>query len=310
MKYRSIIFIALLLAAIVLVPGVSAENQTRDTIYLLTHAETLAGQKDMSRYSNMPKPQPIETMNESTARLYPNVTWCRNDCMVSRPCSFPFTRCESPLTAMIVYNVNATDPGQPGPVVGYGLTGWPLQNPVFVGSGNSNLNLASATVAGMFHPTGIVSVRSTPSASIPQTLEFLDYQNAPPTTREQKETVRLYGAHRFVPVAGYGMTGWPLQNPVFVSRSGVPAINLPFETLDGLFYPTEIVSVPMIPPATYLPSREYLDYTNAPVLTMDQKATVLQIARNSGEFEGYLNEPHGPIAYVWTYRIPDQSICR
>ncbi len=40
----------------------------------------------------------------------------------------------------------------------------------------------------MFHPSGIVSVRSTSSASNPATREFLDYQNGPPITREQKDT--------------------------------------------------------------------------------------------------------------------------
>ncbi len=122
----------LLLSALFAIPGAGAENQTRDTAYYLTHREHLAGQKDMSMY-NKPMPvEPLLTMNESTARLYPNVTWCGKDCMVPRPCSFPYLRCESPLTVMIMYNVNATHPEQPGPVIGYGVTGWPLQNPVFV----------------------------------------------------------------------------------------------------------------------------------------------------------------------------------
>lgn len=132
MNYRSIAFIALILAAFLLTPGASAENQTMDTIYLLTHAETLAGQKDMSRYSNIPKPEPIVTVNESTARLYPNVTWCGKDCIVPKPCPIPFTRCKSPLTIMVAYTMNETHPGQPGPVVGIGLTGWPLRNPITV----------------------------------------------------------------------------------------------------------------------------------------------------------------------------------
>jgi hypothetical protein len=128
MKFCSISVIALILAAIVLIPGAGAENQTMDTIYLLTHAETLAGQKDMSWYGNTSRSAPLVTMDESTSRLYPNVTRCGNNCMVSRPCLFRFTRCESPLTVMIAYNVNATRPGQPGPVTGFGVTGWPLQN--------------------------------------------------------------------------------------------------------------------------------------------------------------------------------------
>lgn len=190
MKFRSISFIALILAAIVLMPGAGAENQTMDTIYLLTHAETLAGQKDMSRFSNLTSPETPVTMNESTARLYLNVTWCGKDCMVPRSCSFPFTRSESPLTVMVVYNVNATEPDNPGPVVGYGLTGWPLQSPVFLsGSGIPNLNLLSGTRSGLFQPTGIVSVKRTSAASNPPPREFLDYMNAPAITREQKDIV-------------------------------------------------------------------------------------------------------------------------
>lgn len=131
MKSWTRIVIVMLLAGIIAIPGVNAENRTMDTAYYLTHADTLAGPRDMSMY-NPPVPvEPIHTMNETTARLYPNVTWCGgNGCIVNRPCSFPFTRCESPLTLMIMYNVNATNPSQPGPVIGYSLTGWPLQNPV------------------------------------------------------------------------------------------------------------------------------------------------------------------------------------
>lgn len=133
MKSGICIIIIVLLAGMIGIPGASAENQTMDTSYYLTHGETLAGQKDMSRYSNLQKPEPIHTMNETTARLYPNVTWCgSNGCIVNRPCSFPFTRCESPLTLMVMYNVNATNPGRPGPVIGYSLTGWPLQHPVAI----------------------------------------------------------------------------------------------------------------------------------------------------------------------------------
>ncbi|MGD0079076.1 MAG: hypothetical protein ABSB80_00330 [Methanoregula sp.] len=123
MNFRTLIVIALLLAAIVLIPFTSAANRTTDQAYYLTHAETLAGQKDMSRYSDTPEPEPLQTMNESTARLYPNVIWCGNDCMVPKPCSFPFIQCKSPLTVMIVYNVRGTNPGYPGPVVGYRMSG-------------------------------------------------------------------------------------------------------------------------------------------------------------------------------------------
>jgi len=133
MKSWTSIVIIVLLAGIIAIPGANAENKTMDTIYLLTHGETFAGQKDMSRYSNIPEPERIQTMNETTARLYPNVTGCwSNGCIVNRPCSFPFIRCESPLTLMVMYNVNATNPGQPGPVIGYRLSGWPLRNPVYL----------------------------------------------------------------------------------------------------------------------------------------------------------------------------------
>ena len=57
MKSGICIIIIVLLAGIIAIPGVNAENQTMDTIYLLTHGETLAGQKDMSRYSNIQKPE-------------------------------------------------------------------------------------------------------------------------------------------------------------------------------------------------------------------------------------------------------------
>lgn len=152
MKFLVPVVIGLVLAALIAITEVNAENQTRDTIYLLTHEETLAGQKDMSRYSNITKPEPIHTMNESTARLYPNVTWCgRNGCIVNRPCSFPFTRCESPLTLMVMYNVNATNPYRPGPVIGYSLSGWPLQNPVTItGPGKPGVFRPFDNLAGWF----------------------------------------------------------------------------------------------------------------------------------------------------------------
>ncbi len=186
MKFRSVSFIALILAAIVLIPGAGAGNQTMDTIYLLTHAETLAGQKDMSRYSNIPPPEPFVTMNESTARLYPNVTWCGNDCMVPRPCLFPFTRCESPLTIMIVHNVNATRPGQPGQIIGYGVTGWPLQNPVsIVGSPDPILPFKPSRP---FNSGRNVTAEINPSSPYPPAREFLDYTNAPALTSGQKDT--------------------------------------------------------------------------------------------------------------------------
>lgn len=218
MKSRICIIIFVLLAGIIAIPGANAENRTMDTVYYLTHADTLAGQKDMSMY-NPPLPvEPIHTMNETTARFYPNMTACGNNgCIVNRPCSFPFTRCESPLTLMVMYNVNTTNPGRSGTVIGYSLS------------------------------------------------------------------------------------GWPLQNPGFVSRSGIPNLNLPFETLAGMFYTTEIVSVGIAPSASYLPSREFQDYTNAPSLTAEQKETALRIAGDSTKFQEYLNESHGSIMFEWAY---------
>ncbi|MFA4823608.1 MAG: hypothetical protein WC593_00470 [Methanoregula sp.] len=217
MKFHMLTVIVLVLAAIVSIPGVSAENQTMDTAYYLTHAETLAGQKDMSMY-NKPHPvEPLVTMNESAARLYPNVTWCGKDCMVTRPCSFPFIRCESLLTVMVVYNVNTSCADQPGPVI------------------------------------------------------------------------------------GYGMGGWPLQNPVFVPGSGISNLNLPFGTLAGMFSATEIVSVDIAPSTSYLPSREFLEYVNAPAITREQKESALRIALTSKKFQSYMNESHGPISFGWAY---------
>jgi len=152
MKSWICIIVIALLVGIIAIPGANAENRTMDTAYYLTHADTLAGQKDMSMY-NPPLPvEPIHTMNETTARLYPNVTASGKDgCMVNRPCSFPFIRCESPLTLMVMYNVNATNPGQPGPVIGYSLSGWPLQNPVYLfGAGKFDPFRPFGNVAGMF----------------------------------------------------------------------------------------------------------------------------------------------------------------
>lgn len=152
MKSGICIIIIVLLAGIIAIPGANAENQTLDTIYLLTHGETLAGQKDMSRYSNIPKPEPIHTMNVTAVRIIPNMTACGNSgCIVNRPCPFPFTRCESPLTLMVMYNVNATSPGQPGTVIGYSLTGWPLEHPVTItGPGKPDIFWPYGDIVGMF----------------------------------------------------------------------------------------------------------------------------------------------------------------
>lgn len=151
MNSRPGIVLVLLLAGNMVILVISAENQTMDTAYYLTQAETLAGQKAMSIYNKPERVEPLQTMNESTARLSPNVTACGSDCIVPKPCSFPFIRCESPLTVMIVNNVNETRTDQFVPVVGYSLSGWPLQNPVFVsGSGIPGLNLPFETLTGLF----------------------------------------------------------------------------------------------------------------------------------------------------------------
>ncbi|MDO9326703.1 MAG: hypothetical protein Q7T80_17265 [Methanoregula sp.] len=188
MKKNSFVLVVLMLAALLAVtPVTCGSNDTWDPAYYLTHGETLAGQKDMSRYSNIQKPEPIHTMNKTTARLYPNVTWCGSSgCMVNRPCSFPFTRCESPLTIMIMYNVNATHPGQPGPVIGYGVTGWPLQNSVSI-VGNPNLILPFKTVTGLVNSGRIGTAEKKPSTWYADR-EYLDYANAPALTSGQKET--------------------------------------------------------------------------------------------------------------------------
>jgi hypothetical protein len=52
---------------------------------------------------------------------------------------------------------------------------------------------------------------------------------------------------------------------------------------------------------SYTPSREFLEYVNAPVLTREQKESVLMIALRSKKFQGYMNESHGPISFGWTY---------
>ncbi|MCK9591620.1 MAG: hypothetical protein M0Q91_06400 [Methanoregula sp.] len=151
MKYLTLVVMALLLVPLA-IPCVSAANRTNQSTDWVHSFDQWAGQKDMSEYSNTPKPEPIHTMNETIARLYPNMTACGNNgCMVNRPCSFPFIRCESPLTLMVIYNVNATNPGQPGPVIGYSLGGWPLQNPVYIlGAGKLDLFRPFGDFAGMF----------------------------------------------------------------------------------------------------------------------------------------------------------------
>ena len=52
---------------------------------------------------------------------------------------------------------------------------------------------------------------------------------------------------------------------------------------------------------SYTPSREFLEYMNAPELTRQQKESALKIALTSKKFQGYMNESHGPISFGWAY---------
>ena len=133
MKMYLFVLVVLLLVCMIAVPGASADINTTDPSHYLTHGEHLAGQRDMSKYSQPLRVEPVRAMNESTARHDPNVTACgRDGWMVSKSCRLPFTRYETSFTHQIVYNVNATRPGLPGPVVAYGQSGWTLEDPVYV----------------------------------------------------------------------------------------------------------------------------------------------------------------------------------
>ncbi|MCK9581071.1 MAG: hypothetical protein M0Q92_11595 [Methanoregula sp.] len=126
--------VALLLAALAIFPMAGADNNTTDPYHYLTNADHLAGPRDMSMYNPVITPVPFRTMNTTTARLYPNMTACGKDgCLPkSTACPFPFIPCEFPLTVMVVYSVNTTRPDPVGPVVAYSVSGWPLQNPVYI----------------------------------------------------------------------------------------------------------------------------------------------------------------------------------
>jgi len=52
---------------------------------------------------------------------------------------------------------------------------------------------------------------------------------------------------------------------------------------------------------SYTPSREFLEYMNAPALTRQQKESAIRIALTSKKFQGYMNESHGPISFGWAY---------
>jgi hypothetical protein len=54
-------------------------------------------------------------------------------------------------------------------------------------------------------------------------------------------------------------------------------------------------------PTPYTPSKEFLDYINAPAITQEQKDNALKIASTSDVFKQYIKYPHGPINVVWSY---------
>jgi len=65
------VLLALLLAGMVMVPGVSAENNTTtDPDFDWINADYLAGPKDMSLFNKPIPVEPVPTLNERTAQLY------------------------------------------------------------------------------------------------------------------------------------------------------------------------------------------------------------------------------------------------
>ncbi|MFA6331400.1 MAG: hypothetical protein WCX22_00470 [Methanoregula sp.] len=130
-RYHFGLIALLLLAALAILPVAGGSNDTWDQSYYLTHKETLAGQKDMSRYNPPVMPVPIQTMNATIARLYPNMTACGKDgCLKPATCPFSFLRCGRSLTVMVIYNMNGTRPGEHGPVVSAGISGEIFPEPV------------------------------------------------------------------------------------------------------------------------------------------------------------------------------------
>jgi hypothetical protein len=125
-----------------------------DQIHYLTNSDHLAGQKDISMYNPVIPPQPRETMNKTTASLYPNVTFCGKDgCMPKSACPYPSVLCGKFLTLAVMYNVNATRPDLPGLVIGYSLSGWPLRDTVYIiPAGKTDLSLPVANLALMQTP--------------------------------------------------------------------------------------------------------------------------------------------------------------
>jgi hypothetical protein len=132
LKTYSFVLIALLLAGMVAVPCVSAANETNPKPPgWVGKFDEWAGQKDMSRYNSPVTPLPIQTINATTARLYPNVTACGKDgCLKTAICPFPFLRCWGPLTFMVIYNVNETRPVFTGPVINVSISGEIFPEPV------------------------------------------------------------------------------------------------------------------------------------------------------------------------------------
>lgn len=129
-RYHFWLIAVLLLVALVISPVACGSNDTWDQSYYLTHKETLAGQKDMSRYNPQVTPVPIQTLNATTARLYPNVTACGKDGCLVKKCPFPFIRCGRSLTVMVVYNVNETRPVPAGSVVSASISEGMFTEPV------------------------------------------------------------------------------------------------------------------------------------------------------------------------------------
>ena len=120
-----------LLASLAISPAAGGSNDTWDPSYYLTHAEHLAGPKDMSRFNPVVTPVPVRTMNATTARLYPNVTACGKDgCLKTASCPFPFLRCSRTLTVMVVSTANGTRPVFAGPVASAGISGEAYPEPV------------------------------------------------------------------------------------------------------------------------------------------------------------------------------------
>jgi hypothetical protein len=51
----------------------------------------------------------------------------------------------------------------------------------------------------------------------------------------------------------------------------------------------------------YTPSKEFIDYINAPVITPDQKDVAQKIVEGSAIFQEYASSPRGETTCVWAY---------